>query len=431
MELERELQAERSAREQEVAELAVKIAELTRTNAELRESSKSDENKLVAALKDIESVRQDKNNLTKEAATLRDDLAQAEKAVSATKAAIYDSDLRLKAAESESLSHISEKDAMRSELALVKAAQKSYEADLGDLEIKHARLEDRRRELLEALGERERTLRDHRSEADLDHATLEKEILEEKERSALQIKEVENRLLSTKADLEQMKIDLSMKEDELAELQVMCNERGKAVEEAHLQSQGNASQIRLLLNHVKLFYDPLAAFLASFIDERIPLAPTTSLPGKEGTLSTPSGYHPLQLNVTSLEAAIATLGKMDSTLVELAKEKMTSCAKQTKKWQKECKRYRDRAEKAIFASKEKIAFRRLSPSQLRLLTSSANNLAMFSFARNDLALFLPTRNSTLQVFAAFNYVSKPILSLGLPLSESYRVVQTIFSRQQD
>ena len=56
-------------------------------------------------------------------------------------------------------------------------------------------------------------------------------------------------------------------------------------------------------------------------------------------------------------------------------EAVNKAAQTIRKWQKQCKEYRERA-------KGKISFR--------------------DFARGDLALFLPTRNSVSKPWAAFN-----------------------------
>jgi len=69
-------------------------------------------------------------------------------------------------------------------------------------------------------------------------------------------------------------------------------------------------------------------------------------------------------------------------LSEALKAKLTDSSNSLRKWQKECKGYRERAKQATAASAEKIAFR--------------------NFVEGDLALFLPTRNTTQHVWAAFN-----------------------------
>ena len=358
IELERELQSERSVREQEVAEFAVKSAELTRANEELQKTLEAKKSELANALEVMESLRFDTESHRREVEDHKRIVHQAENAAVEQQSAITSLESRFKKVEVKLQEVTAEKLALQSELHEAHSSRRSLDDDLTDLESKYDRLEERKRELLEALGERERTLRDHRSEAELDHATLEKEITEVKERSAAQINDVERKVRAAVTEINKLKTAASVKENEISELQVMCNERGKAIEDTQIQSQNYASQVRVLLNHIKLFYDPLAAFLITFIDERIPLAPTTLSPAKEGTLSEPSDYHSPSFNVVSIEAAIASLGRMDSTLIELAKEKIKLCATQTKKWQKECKRYRDRAEKAITSAKEKIAFRR-------------------------------------------------------------------------
>ncbi|GAA5848864.1 hypothetical protein JCM3766R1_003343 [Sporobolomyces carnicolor] len=69
-------------------------------------------------------------------------------------------------------------------------------------------------------------------------------------------------------------------------------------------------------------------------------------------------------------------------LTDAIRNKMDGMTMLTKKWVKEAKAYRERAHRAASGANDKIAFRH--------------------FAKGDLALFLPTRNSTVPVWAAFN-----------------------------
>ncbi|GAA5857458.1 hypothetical protein JCM8547_009283 [Rhodosporidiobolus lusitaniae] len=119
---------------------------------------------------------------------------------------------------------------------------------------------------------------------------------------------------------------------------------------------------------------------------------------------------PLDYTAGDLDNLLAELSKYShDALTDAVKHKVDSLTNVTKKWVKEAKAYRERAHRAASATNDKIAFR--------------------NFAKGDLALFLPTRNSAVPVWAAFN-VSFPhhFLSATGVIAEQMKTREWIVAR---
>ncbi|KAA1079114.1 oligomeric, coiled-coil, peripheral membrane protein [Puccinia graminis f. sp. tritici] len=83
------------------------------------------------------------------------------------------------------------------------------------------------------------------------------------------------------------------------------------------------------------------------------------------------------------EALLQSLLQFDhESMVDLVHQKLDQLSGSIRKWMKDCKGYRERANRSQEQAQVKITFR--------------------DFAKGDLALFLPTRNPSAQVWAAFN-----------------------------
>ena len=334
-ELERELQNERTAREQEVNALQVKNAKLEKAKELLQ---KEKEEQASAAKKIAEEVQVVK---------------EAEAAGKATAVRLRE---ELEVAEKKARGANEQAERLTRGVEEARSARNTLEEELGALRRNFDQLSQQKDELVGILGERERSLRDAKSEAELDRATLEKELADEKERSSNRAKEFESKLSEAEEKISEMKTD---RDGEFAELQVMCNERGKALEDSAKEKEATHASLRTLLNLFRLFFDAYTSHLKSLIDDPIPLVVTSSSPSKENSsLSSPSAYNVPVFQATNLSTAIASMKALDSSLIELARKKMDLCALQTKKWMKECKRYKERATRAVDAAKEKLAFRR-------------------------------------------------------------------------
>lgn len=334
--LERDLQAERSAREEQVSEFAVK-------NAELQQAK-------VALEQDTQAAKVDRDRI---ASKLKDALLAVANAETAATQLRKEKEAHVLQA-GEAACRIEH---MRRDLRSAQQERNELEDNLSDVRGRHDKLTEEKAELLELVAEKERLLRDTKSEAELDRAMLERELTEEKQRSARASADIAGKLSAAEEQLDEVK---SGRDGEMAELQVMCNERGRALEDAKREKVAMQASVRTLLNLFRLFFDAYTSHLKAFIDEPIPaVIAASSSPSKENSShSSPASYDVPIFDAKSLEAATASLKSFDSSLMELARRKMDECALQTKKWMKECKRYRERAARAVDAAKEKLAFRR-------------------------------------------------------------------------
>lgn len=377
MELERELQAERGSREQETAELNFKLAELQRSESASKQARDALETKLQEAL------------------------ARAEKAENAEKSAA-EGNARL-----------------QRELDAAQGNLKEAESRASDTARRLERTQEQQREALEALGEKERLLREYQSEAEIDKAMLEKELNEEKERASTLIQDVEARLKAAEMESSGLRESISRKDDRIAHLDGVCKERLYAAENLKSQLKKAEEQDTELIKHTKTLYDGIVTFLADIINERIPLAPTSSR-SRDTSLTEiqdveSNAFVPPAFNDSSAEEAIRSLVQLDASIVEQTKQKIRVCVEQPKRWQRECRKHKERAEKAITAlvgNKDKLAFRKWVHLHAHRKSQVADKFCAYRFAKNDLVLFLPTRNANLEeVFAAFNVVRIRLLRM--------------------
>lgn len=368
MQLERDLQTERSAREAEVTALNAKNSELERQLAEYIESKAN-----LAARHKHEQSRMAEDHKSK-----TDDL-QAEIDRLSGRVAHLSGEMTMQASEATQL---------RQQLQDAQEDTQEMRKRLEEEEVRSDHLEKRKQDLLQTLNERDRLLRDHRSEAELDRATLEKELAEAREKLDALERDSAAQLAILQQDVERIKANLSVQQSDTAELQNMCDERDRSIAKMMSDSQATDLKVLTLLRLCQSFYSQCEGFLVQFVKHEVPKAPasgtSTTLPRAKAPAATfsPSDYK--AFDGTSLDRAIEYLeGGHSGQLWELAKQQCDYCIFETKNWQKQCKRYKERMDKALATSKDKIAFR--------------------SFHTNDLALFLPTKNATERVFAAFNF----------------------------
>lgn len=371
MQLERDLQAERSAREAEVTALTVKNSELERQLAEQAETK--------ASLIKRHRLEQDRMTEDHNARTA-DLLGEVDRLTE-----------RATHLAGEITVHTSEANQLRQQLEDVQEDVQEVKKRLEEEEMRSDHLEKRKQDLLQALNEKDRLLRDHRTESELDKATLEKELAEAREKHDALERESAAQIAGLQHGMERVKENLSAQETDNAELQTMCDERGRSISTLLAEAQSSNVKVLTLLELCRVFFSQCESFLVHFIKEEVPKAPvsstsnTTSRSKAPAATFRPSDYKPF--DGSSLERAIDSLESNQSTqLWELAKAQCDHCVSETKNWQKQCRRYKERMDKAVTTSKDKIAFR--------------------SFHPNDLALFLPTKNATERVFAAFN-LGKP------------------------
>ena len=345
IELERELADERSAREEEVNELDHQLAKAKAEIDSLRTQRNGANIERASIARELESHSRASRDHASQLSELRRQLDEAA------------TSLRDAAQAKEAASK--ECDGLRRELAEASEARKRSISESVDLQAEHSKLNKQHSTLLEQLAVKERNLRDLRAEADLDRATLEKELADERERGSVQAKEDRARVQAVGTDNERLKREISGREDELAELQSMCNDRTRSVEKLTAQADATSTNVRKLLDTFGIFFEHYTSSFSSFLTESVPLAPTasTSSPSRSKYVEPINFILPVFQGET-VDAAVSSLDLLDNSILEKAREKMTFCASQTKRWQRECKKHRDRAEKAISGAREKIAFRR-------------------------------------------------------------------------
>lgn len=239
-------------------------------------------------------------------------------------------------------------------------------------------------------SEHDRIMRDHIAEADGDRAVLEREFYEMKaftEHNERRFKDTRVELEIANSDLAALREQLQRVEHELREARHM-----ESVLRDDLKA-GRASQSdfeQRLENDERLIaqiLDVALAFRSSQMKALTAAQAMSAHPSsasRHGSLADSAFSSSMRHNIISHpeepppidpsdpSAALEALRAIDhDTFLEaIAKTGST-----IRKWQKQCKEYRDRA-------KGKISFR--------------------NFAKGDLALFLPTRNSVSKPWAAFN-----------------------------
>lgn len=368
--LERELQAERGAREAEVAALQIKNSELERQLSEHLEH---------------------KTALVMQHKAEQEDLVQDHKAKSDDLQTEID---RL----AERAAHLAGQNTLQqSEVSRLRQQLQDAQEDTEDLrrrlseeETRSDHLEKRKQDLLQALNEKDRILRDHRTESELDRATLEKELAELKEKLDSLDRESAAQAASLTHDLEKLKAKTSTQESDNAELQTMCDERGRSISEMRADAQATSLKVATLLHLCQAFHNHCEEFLTQFIRRDIPKVKNGSTDAAASLLSGKGPATTFRPN-GSASASMATLdqaidymeSRQPSELWDLVRAHCEHCISETFTWQKQCKRYKQRADKAVSTAKEKLAFT--------------------SFHVDDLALFLPTKNISERTFAAFNY----------------------------
>jgi len=239
-------------------------------------------------------------------------------------------------------------------------------------------------------SEHDRIIRDHIAEADGDRAVLEHQFSELKvihESTERQLRDVRAQMEVSNADAVGLREELQRVEHELREARhverVLRDDlkAGRASQSDYEQRLENESRL------IAQILDVAIAFRNSHVKALNTAQTLTSHPNStsKSTNMTDSTFssamrhamigqpdEPSPIDPSDPPSALEVLRSFDHDhfLEALAKTGST-----IRKWQKQCKEYRERA-------KGKISFR--------------------NFAKGDLALFLPTRNSVSKPWAAFN-----------------------------
>lgn len=249
--------------------------------------------------------------------------------------------------------------------------------------------------------EHDRIIRDHRAEADGDRAVLERQFHELKavqEHTARQLEGVRSEMELANADSLGLREELKRVESELRDARTAERvlredlRAGRASQEDFEQRLEDSGRLIAQILDVAMRFRTahVKALNAAQLMTSHPgagLRSSSSLP--ESGFSTSMRHsvishldEPSPIDPSDPAAALEVLRAFDHDqfLEAIAKTGST-----IRKWQKQCKEYRERA-------KGKISFR--------------------NFAKGDLALFLPTRNSVSKPWAAFNGAPPSFFSFG-------------------
>ena len=263
----------------------------------------------------------------------------------------------------------------------------------------------------EALRERDRLIRDHIAEADGDRAVLEQQFAEMKNKldstqqrfseSQQRVQVVEHELKEAHSKVEMLQADQNGSKEELQrmshELQasaqleatlraeltfannsIMHNEH-RLEREEHLLAQALEVAIAFRNSHAKAMASAqgmlrpsavAAAAAASALKSGTNVADSLVLPS--AVVEAERATSPTPIDPTDPAAALEILREFD---LDAFADTIAKTGTTIRKWQKQCKEYRERA-------RGRISFR--------------------NFQKGDLALFLPTRNSVAKPWAAFN-----------------------------
>ncbi|KAF8903289.1 hypothetical protein CPB84DRAFT_1814678 [Gymnopilus junonius] len=292
--------------------------------------------------------------------------------------------------QAKNLRHLEEARARGEDLELQIQAVRSEGEDL-QRELKEAS-EKKDKLLRDQLSEHDRRLRDHIAEANVDRAVLDRQfselqaVLEHKE---LELKDLRGDLEVANADANGLRQELLRVELELkaarTTIQVLRDDikAGRASQHDFEQRIENSNRLTAQILDVAINFrnsHVKALHVAQAMSSHPSSARHAGNNLAESAFSLSGGRHniigqpdePEPIDPSDPTSALDTLREFDHDHFLEAVNKTGSTIR---KWQKQCKEYRDRA-------KGKISFR--------------------NFAKGDLALFLPTRNSVSKPWAAFN-----------------------------
>ena len=261
----------------------------------------------------------------------------------------------------------------------------------------------------EALRERDRLIRDHIAEADGDRAVLEQQFAEMKNKldstqqrlsdSQQRVQAVEHELKEAHSKIEMLQADHNGAKEELQRLvhevqastqleatlraeltfannSILHNEH-RLEREEHLLAQALEVAIAFRNSHAKtmasaqgMLRPSAAAAAASALKSGANMVDSLVLPS--AAVDAERATSPTPIDPSDPAAALEILREFD---LDAFSDTIAKTGTTIRKWQKQCKEYRERA-------RGKISFR--------------------NFQKGDLALFLPTRNSVAKPWAAFN-----------------------------
>ncbi|GAA5997952.1 uncharacterized protein JCM10292_006930, partial [Rhodotorula paludigena] len=423
--LSRQLQTERSAHEEEVAQLEARTSVAESAGEQLR----SRHTALEAERDELEHARRDAAHALVAAETRLADESDRREAVERELGTARAAEAELKrqwdALDSSHTRVQGELGTLRVEL---ERAQGAHRVADGALE---AALQAQR-DLTLVVAEKDKLLRDQRTEAELDRAVLEKELDGLRSRLAVRDKDIELAQARTRT-VEEIAEGLREQVARWEKVALAKDEDVGAVrreiEEAKRAKEKGIVDVQKELVRMTTFAREAVTLAGRLRDENVNITQILNTPppakpdaavseiDKAVQASPPVPQVAATPAVPPLDYASGNLDELlrelktytHDPLMDAVKNKVDSLTTITKKWVKEAKTYRERAHRAASAVNDKIAFR--------------------NFAKGDLALFLPTRNSAIPVWAAFN-VSFPhhFLSATGVIAEQMKTREWIVAR---
>lgn len=264
-------------------------------------------------------------------------------------------------------------------------------------EVKRALIEagrEKDRLLRAQASEHERLLRDHKAEADGDRAVLEHQHLELKaalEDAQRQLKDIQAQSDTANSDAVGLREELQRVEHELREARHVERSLREDLRTGRSSQADFEQRLEESNRLIAQLLDVAVAFRQTHVKALNAIQTMTSHPASAKALGSSSMTEsalgslrrggavivnhvdePFPIDPTDPAAGLEALRAFDHDQFLDAVNKV---AQTIRKWQKQCKEYREKA-------KGKISFR--------------------NFTKGDLALFLPTRNSVTKPWAAFN-----------------------------
>ncbi|GAA5870633.1 hypothetical protein JCM3774_001708 [Rhodotorula dairenensis] len=419
--LSRKLQDERSSWEEETAKL------------ETRASTAEDA--CVRLRADVEGLKQART-------TLQQERAASEKAARSLQEDLAKEVKRREVAEHDLAAATAGEEALRKQWTALSESHTRLQGELSSLRLEHEQrgttIEEHRtkleiaqrtqQELSTAVADKDKLLRDQRADAELDRAVLEEEtaalrrLLADKETSLEElqghIRLADERAVTLREQVDRWEQLARSREADArtagSQAESAARESAKALVNAEREAgllrrlvlDALASVRSLRLQGDKIMASIVTAPTLAKPDETTPESQGASRPLSARLPEIPEG----DVSASDLRILLNALTHNDNVGLEaVINDKVESLTAATKRWIKEAKAYRERAHRATASSGDKIAFR--------------------NFAKGDLALFLPTRNSAVPVWAAFN-VSFPhhFLSATGVIAEQMKTREWIVAR---
>lgn len=406
--LSRQLQAERSGREEE-------IAQLNQQNGELSAARDVDLKEMYELKKQVLAEERQAATLRLEKEAWEQERSVWEKERLESKASLAEESSRSSKAMEELQAAKENTEGLERELSMTRVASEALSKQLDEAGSRHTKLESEhtnlqgdfsgltatietlvaaagiaqveRNDLNVAVAEKDRLLRDQRCESELDRAVLEQEVadltkvVEEKnaeitvdlakrtsvEESAENLKEEVGRLQKASA-IASGESELVTRNLEVAkrELQDILEEKKKADAETE-KSTAIARRALKLAENFREENNKITAALSASTPIKTDSSSDNPVAAKQedrsSTHESDAGFatplESLDFDVADLEELLAEVEKYDSeALTDALKAKVDSLEHKTKKWSKEAKAYRERAHRATASAGEKIAFKK-------------------------------------------------------------------------